>query len=74
MGSLRFAGDLSPMVTVALIVFAALAVMWFYLRETKGLDAPYRYLIPALRATATPAHCSVVERTLTSRSGQTTWR
>lgn len=52
MGSLRFAGDLSPMVTGALIVFAALAVMWFYLRETKGLDAPYRYLIPALRALA----------------------
>lgn len=52
MGSLRFAGDLSPMVALALIVFSALAVMWFYLRETKGLDAPYRYLIPSLRALA----------------------
>ena len=52
MGTLRFTGDLSPMMALGLVVFAAVAVMWFYLRETSGIDAPYRLLIPGLRALA----------------------
>ncbi len=51
-GTIRFAGDLSLGVAIVLLLLAAGVVAWLYLRETKQLDAPYNYLLPALRASA----------------------
>ncbi|MEL6108029.1 MAG: hypothetical protein AAFU85_18545, partial [Planctomycetota bacterium] len=51
-GNLRFSGDLPVWMVLPMVVVAILAVLALYLRETKSLDAPYRYLLPALRSTA----------------------
>jgi len=50
--SLRFAGQLHPALVLGCALAAALIVVYFYLRETKSIAAPYSYLLPALRATA----------------------
>ena len=52
MSSLRFAGDLSPLLIAFIAVAAALAVMLLYFRESRQLAMPYSYLLPALRAAA----------------------
>ncbi|MBL6725199.1 MAG: hypothetical protein ISQ09_08925 [Rubripirellula sp.] len=52
MGSIRFAGDLSPLVAMSLVIGAAALVVWLYLRETRQIESPYNYLIPGLRAAA----------------------
>lgn len=52
MGTLRFAGDISPIVAMALVVLSAGFVLWLYLRETRQIESPYNYLIPGLRAAA----------------------
>lgn len=52
LGSLRFSGDLPVWLVLPMVAVAILAVLALYLRETKTLDAPYRYLLPALRSTA----------------------
>ncbi|TWT79945.1 hypothetical protein CA13_13560 [Planctomycetes bacterium CA13] len=50
--TLRFAGDLPVWLVVAGALLATIAVMVYYLRETRSLAAPYSYLLPALRAAA----------------------
>ncbi len=50
--SLRFAGNLHPVLVAGIALLAALAVAKLYLRETRSLDSPYSYLLPGLRATA----------------------
>ena len=50
--SLRFAGDLSPVLVIGLALVAAALVIWLYSRETAGLDSPYCYLLPGLRGSA----------------------
>ncbi|WP_442505376.1 glutamine amidotransferase [Novipirellula sp. SH528] len=50
--TIRFAGDLSGGLVLAIALIAASAVMWFYARETRTMAAPYSYLLPALRAAA----------------------
>ncbi len=50
--SLRFAGSLHPIVVVGFALLAALAVARLYLRETRTLESPYSYLLPAFRAAA----------------------
>ncbi len=52
MGTIRFAGDLPPIVVGVLALVAAIGVMLFYLRETRSLAMPYCYVLPALRASA----------------------
>ena len=52
MGTIRFAGDLSPLVAFSLMGLAVVLVVWFYLRETRAISSPYNYLIPGLRAAA----------------------
>jgi uncharacterized membrane protein len=52
MSTLRFAGDLPPILVAAIAVAAALVVMLFYLRESRRLPMPQSYLLPALRASA----------------------
>ena len=52
MGNLRFAGDISPIIAVTLVLLAAGLVLWIYLRETRQIESPYNYLIPGLRAAA----------------------
>ncbi|MCG8651677.1 MAG: VWA domain-containing protein [Pirellulales bacterium] len=52
MAAIRFAGDLSPWVAFSIAIVAAIAVMILYGRETRSLDAPYNYVLPALRASA----------------------
>ncbi|MEM8668849.1 MAG: VWA domain-containing protein [Planctomycetota bacterium] len=51
-GSLRFAGDLSPWLVIAVALSAAIAVTWYYLRESNRVASPYSYLLPGLRASA----------------------
>ena len=51
-GSLRFAGDVSPWLVLAAALTAAIAVTWFYLRESRQVASPYNYLLPGLRASA----------------------
>ena len=51
-GSLRFAGDLSPILGLVLAVGCAAVVGWFYYRETQRLDVPYSYALPLLRSLA----------------------
>ncbi len=50
--TLRFAGDWSLSVVVAVTAVAVLAVMALYLRETRTLASPYRWLLPGLRGSA----------------------
>ena len=50
--TIRFAGDLSGGLVLAIALIAASAVMWYYARETRTMAAPYSYLLPALRASA----------------------
>lgn len=50
--SLRFAGNLHPLLVAGIALLAALAVAKLYLRETRSLGSPYNYLLPGLRATA----------------------
>ncbi|TWT50794.1 hypothetical protein Pla22_35370 [Rubripirellula amarantea] len=52
MASLRFAGDLPTPLVLSIAVIASLAVMFYYLRETKHLDPPLSYALPGLRAAA----------------------
>lgn len=52
MGSLRFAGELSPIVVAVVAVVAAIVVMLLYFRESRALAMPYSYLLPALRASS----------------------
>ncbi len=52
MGSIRFAGDLPPILVAVGALVIALLVMLLYLRETRSLSMPYCYLLPALRASA----------------------
>ena len=52
MGSIRFAGDLPTWVVMIAAIASAMAVLVFYLRETKSLDSPANFLIPSLRAAA----------------------
>tara|TARA_R110002049_G_scaffold2750_2_gene21587 strand:- start:420910 stop:423315 length:2406 start_codon:yes stop_codon:yes gene_type:complete len=51
-GSLRFAGQLSPIVGTLLALGGAAAVGYLYHRETKQLDAPYSFVLPLLRSVA----------------------
>ena len=51
-GVLRFAGDYSPTVVFVGAALAAVGVAWLYLRETKSIQSPYSYLLPAMRATS----------------------
>lgn len=51
-GSIRFAGDLHPILVIGTALIAALAVAWFYLRESKAVTSPYNYILPSLRASA----------------------
>ncbi len=53
--SLRFTSDLSPWFVLAFGLLAALAVVWYYLRESKTLPFPYNNLLPALRGAAVAA-------------------
>ncbi len=50
--SLRFAGDFPPILVALAALLGALFVLWVYAKETRGLDLPYSYLLPALRASA----------------------
>ncbi|TWU46347.1 hypothetical protein Poly51_57430 [Rubripirellula tenax] len=49
-GSLRFAGDLSPWIVFTVAVAAAVLVALLYLRETRHIDSPLNFVLPALRA------------------------
>lgn len=51
-GSIRFAGDLHPLLVIGTALIAAAGVAWFYLRESKSVPTPYNYLLPGLRASA----------------------
>ncbi len=51
-GSIRFAGDLHPVFVFGAALIAAGLVVWFYLRESRSVAAPYSYVLPALRAAA----------------------
>lgn len=51
-GSLRFAGDMHPILVVGFALLAALAVARFYLAETRSIKSPYSYLLPGIRASA----------------------
>ena len=51
-GELRFAGGWSPGWVFAVTTVMVLAVMAIYLRETRTLASPYRWLLPALRGSA----------------------
>jgi uncharacterized membrane protein len=50
--SIRFAGDIHPAAVFLLAAVAAVGVFWLYFRESRSVAAPYRYLLPALRAAA----------------------
>lgn len=50
--SIRFAGDMHPAVVLCLSATAAGVVFWLYLRESRKVALPYRYLLPVLRAAA----------------------
>ncbi len=50
--SVRFAGDLHPLLIIGFALLAAIAVAKLYLRETQSIAAPYSYLLPGLRASA----------------------
>jgi uncharacterized membrane protein len=50
--SLRFAGDMHPVLVVGFALLAALAVARLYLAETRTLESPYSYLLPGMRAAA----------------------
>ena len=50
--SIRFAGNLPPVAVAIIATLAAIGVVVLYLRETKTLEMPYAYLLPALRASA----------------------
>ncbi|OYP36826.1 hypothetical protein [Rhodopirellula sp. MGV] len=50
--SLRFAGDYPIWLVVLFTLAAIVAVLALYQRETQQLPNPYRWLLPALRATA----------------------
>ena len=52
LGSIRFAGDLPIWIVLILVPAAVLAVLALYLRETKSIASPYRYILPSLRATS----------------------
>ncbi|WP_218934004.1 VWA domain-containing protein [Rubripirellula lacrimiformis] len=52
LGSIRFAGDLSPWLVIAAAGLGAVLVALIYLRESASLAAPYNYLLPALRASS----------------------
>ena len=49
-GSIRFAGDLHPVLVFGFALVAAGAVVWLYLRESRDVASPYSYLLPGLRA------------------------
>jgi uncharacterized membrane protein len=51
-GSIRFAGDLHPVLVIATAVTAAALVIWLYLRESRAVASPYSYLLPSLRGAA----------------------
>ena len=51
-GSLRFAGELSPWFGILIAISGGGAVAWLYYRETRDLDSPYRLALPLLRALA----------------------
>ena len=51
-GSIRFAGDLHPLLVVTIALAGASVVAWFYLRESRTVASPYNYLLPGLRASA----------------------
>ena len=50
-GTIRFAGDWSLGTVVVLTTAAMLLMTALYLRETRSLAAPYRWLLPGLRGT-----------------------
>ncbi len=52
MNSLRFAGEYPPALVIGFALVAAVAVAWYYLRETKSVEPPYCYLLPGLRGAA----------------------
>ena len=52
MGSIRFAGDLHPLLVVGVALAAASLVAWLYLRESRTVASPYSFLLPSLRASA----------------------
>ena len=49
---IRFTGNMSAGLVFLIAIVAAIGVLLYYLRETRHLDAPARYLLPGLRATA----------------------
>lgn len=49
--SLRFAGDMHPVLIIGFALLAALVVARLYLAETRALKSPYSYLLPGFRAT-----------------------
>ncbi|MGB7329072.1 MAG: hypothetical protein WBD31_29595 [Rubripirellula sp.] len=50
--SIRFASDLSPWLVCTSALVAAALVAWLYLRETRNIEGPLSFVLPALRSAA----------------------
>jgi uncharacterized membrane protein len=49
---LLFQGELSTAAVLGIALLVAIAVGWYYSRETRALDLPHRWLLPTLRGLA----------------------
>ncbi|MFY7969480.1 MAG: hypothetical protein ACOVNV_10335, partial [Pirellulaceae bacterium] len=52
MTELRLPGPYPPLLVLLLITALAALAWWLYWRESKSCTAPYRWLLPTLRAAA----------------------